>query len=301
MDNVCHTLAGAALGEAGLKRTTRFAMPALLIASNLPDLDVLAFALDTPAVAIRRGWTHGVLSQAVLPLLFAGALLALDRVWRPSRPGVPARAAPLIVIGYVGVLSHVALDWLNTYGVRLLKPVSERWFYGDAVFIIDPWLWLAFGAGVFLSRRAGSWRPARIALVVASLYIGGMIASARAARAIVWDAWVRDRGAAPLALMVGPEPLTPLRKSVIVDAGDHYERGSFDWRTRAVTFDGRRVPKNADHPAVARAVEDRDIGAILIWSRFPYFEVESVGDGSRVTVADLRFGARLGTASVVVR
>jgi hypothetical protein len=32
MDNLCHTLVGAALGEAGLKRRTRFASATLMIA-----------------------------------------------------------------------------------------------------------------------------------------------------------------------------------------------------------------------------------------------------------------------------
>ena len=53
------------------------------------------------------------------------------------------------------MLSHVALDLLNNYGVRLLMPFSNRWFYGDAVFIIDPWLWLTLGAGIWLTRRRG--------------------------------------------------------------------------------------------------------------------------------------------------
>jgi hypothetical protein len=36
MDNLCHTLTGAALAEAGLKHRTRFASAALMIAANLP-------------------------------------------------------------------------------------------------------------------------------------------------------------------------------------------------------------------------------------------------------------------------
>ena len=46
------------------------------------------------------------------------------------------------------MLTHPVLDWLNNYGIRLLMPFSPRWFYGDAVFIIDPWLWLALGGAL---------------------------------------------------------------------------------------------------------------------------------------------------------
>ena len=99
MDNLCHTLVGAAIGESGLKGRTRFGNPALMIAANLPDLDVLVFATNTPAASFRRGWTHGVLAQALLPVALAAMLLAWDR-WRPRRDiaGPPARAGMLIAI-----------------------------------------------------------------------------------------------------------------------------------------------------------------------------------------------------------
>ena len=44
MDNLCHTLVGAALGKAGLQKRTPLATAALLIGANLPDVDVLAYA-----------------------------------------------------------------------------------------------------------------------------------------------------------------------------------------------------------------------------------------------------------------
>ena len=42
---------------------------------------------------------------------------------------------------------------MNTYGIRLLAPFSMQWFYGDALFIIDPWLWLLLGAATFVARE----------------------------------------------------------------------------------------------------------------------------------------------------
>jgi inner membrane protein len=301
MDNVCHTLAGAAFAEAGLKTRTRFGAPVLMIAANLPDIDVLAFASSTPSVALRRGWTHGVLAQLLLPALLTALVILVDRAWR-SRPGhPPARAVPLLLLSYVGVFSHVFLDWLNTYGVRLLMPLSPTWFYGDSVFIIDPWLWGALGLGVFAARRHGVRRPARVALVVAAVYIGAMIWSARAARALVLEAWVRERGSPPHGLMVGPVPVNPLRKTIIVDGGQAYERGTFEWWPVRVRFDGLPVPTRAAEPAVARAQEqDADMRAVLVWARFPYYELQPVDGGMRVTLRDMRFGDRLGAASVVV-
>src|SRR5688500_5677304 len=208
-----------------------------MIAANLPDIDVLAFATATPAVALRRGWTHGVAAQLVLPVALAGLVWAVGR--RASPQSDARRAAHdahtrtsflwLLALSYIGVYSHVAMDWLNNYGVRLLTPFDWRWFYGDAVFILDPWLWLSLGVGVWLARRWHAVTPARAALLVAACYIAAMLVSARAARAEVIAAWRDARGSEPRAVMVGPRPVTPFSRDVIIDAGEHYETGLFTW------------------------------------------------------------------------
>ena len=195
MDNVCHTLLGAAMGEAGLKRLSPRANATLMIASNLPDLDSLVFLTGTPSVSFRRGWTHGVLAQALLPIVLTAAIVGFDR-WRSARRGDVSSMNPLAILAlsYVAVFAHVFLDYLNTYGIRLLMPFSGRWFYGDAVFIVDPWLWLMLGAGVIWARRRLSVRPARLALTLACVYITGMLWLAVAGRRIVLDAWMMAHG-----------------------------------------------------------------------------------------------------------
>ena len=162
MDNLCHTLAGAAIGEAGLKSRTRFGNPALMIAANLPDIDVLVFLTGRPRRVVPPRLDARRAGAGIVTARLAASLLAWDR-WRPRRDAgrPPARAGMLIAIGYIGVLSHVLLDYLNNYGVRLLMPFSSRWFYGDTLFIVDIWLWLILGAGVYWSRRRG--RPHRCA------------------------------------------------------------------------------------------------------------------------------------------
>jgi inner membrane protein len=304
MDNVCHTLLGAACARAGFVGKTRFAAVTSMIAANLPDLDVLVFAVDVPSVAFRRGWTHGVLAQAALPALLAWAVLVIGRSTRrdAAANAPPTALKPLLVLSYLGVLSHVFLDYLNNYGVRLLMPFSDRWFYGDALFIIDPWLWVVFGAAA-LAGRHGSVRSARFGLLVAAVYILCMIGSARAARSMVLDAWQRDFGT-PQELMVGPVPVTPFRKALIIDAGDHYRTGAFTWSPRLIAFSDTRTAKNDTDPAAQAARADPRVSGILTWSRFPFWTIEPESDGRRVTVRDMRFrGIGRGgfTATVVVR
>jgi inner membrane protein len=303
MDNLCHTLVGAACGEAGLKRRTRFGNATLMIASNIPDLDVLVFVTSTSAVAFRRGWTHGVLAQALLPAALTAVMLLMARA-RPGGDGRPAVSARwLLLLSYLGVFSHVFLDLLNSYGIRLLMPFQPRWFYGDTLFIIDPWLWIVLGAGVWIARRRAAPVPARRALVIAAIYIAAMGVTARAARAIVFDEWRSSRAAEPRALMVGPVPADPFHREVIVDAGGHYETGTFSWLTTQVTFDPEIVPKRDDGPLVARAREAPQVRGFLVWSRFPFWTLEPLPHGTRVSVSDVRFanrGADRFTAETVV-
>ncbi|HEY6361959.1 MAG TPA: metal-dependent hydrolase [Vicinamibacterales bacterium] len=288
MDNLCHTLVGAAIGYAGLRRTTRLANATLMIAANLPDLDVLVLATDTPSVAFRRGWTHGVLAQLVLPLALTAVMVLIGR--RPAKAGEPPLSAGwLLLLSYVGIYSHVFLDFLNNYGIRLLTPFEWRWFYGDTLFIMDPWLWLTLGAGVWLSRRAASTRPARVALALAALYIGVMLVSARVARETVLEAWRQERRADPRALMVGPSPVTPFERQIIVDAGDHYETGRLTWLPTRVAFDRDPVPKNDRREAVRAARQMPAFQAFLVWSRFPFFQLGEETGGTRVSVGDMRF------------
>jgi len=291
VDNLCHTLVGAALGEAGLKRRTPLGSATLMIASNLPDIDVLVFATSTPSVAFRRGWTHGVLADLLLPLLLTGIIVLASRRRAEVRP------RQILALSYIGVILHVLMDLLNNYGVRLLMPFSQHWFYGDVLFIIDPWLWVVLGAGVWLARQRRSAKPARGSLLLAAVYVAVMIVSARAARTEIVDRWQQVEGTPPRALMVGPVPLTPLRRQVIIDAGDRYETGTFTWQPRSVRFDAAEVPKHDTDPRVAAVREAPNIRAFLVWSRFPFWTIEPGPGGARVTVGDMRFVGGPGVAA----
>jgi inner membrane protein len=295
LDNLCHTLVGAACGEAGLKQRTRYANATLMIAANLPDIDVVSFFTDTAPISFRRGWTHGILAQLLLPVVFTGVMYAIGRFRDRPRAdaGPPLHAGWLLVLSYVGVYSHVFLDFLNNYGVRLLAPWDWRWFYGDTLFIADVWMWLALGVGVWLARRQRQPGPSRAALAFVSCYVAAMLVSAQAARTAVGDAWREVSGVPARALMVGPLPLTPFTRVAIIDAGDRYEVGTFRWRPTGVTFESDPILKNAGHPLVKKArAQAPEIRDFLVWARFPFWTITPEKDGTRVTVGDVRFMSR---------
>ena len=171
MDPIAHTFTGMALAAAGLRRATPLATAALLIGANVPDVDVFSGAFGAYApMAFRRGWTHGVLAISLWPFVLLGALLFWDRYVRRKRDpaAAAARAGPLLAVAALGVVTHPALDWLNNYGVRWLMPFDGRWFYGDAVFIIDPWFWLLLGGAALLTYSRSRLARVRWAIFFAS-------------------------------------------------------------------------------------------------------------------------------------
>ena len=169
MDNIAHTLAGLALLRTGLGRKTRFAGAALVLGSNLPDADLVALARGRLAfIDAHRGISHSLVGGCVLGVLLGAGLWALGRMWQPrDTDGAPARGAepavkpgqarfgPLCGLALLAVLLHLAFDSLNDYGIRLLLPFMERWYYGDIIFVVDPWFWLLLGGGAHLAMRRG--------------------------------------------------------------------------------------------------------------------------------------------------
>lgn len=366
MDNVTHSLVGAALARTGLDRTTPLATATLVLAANAPDVDMLAFVRgEWFALAFRRGITHGIAALAVLPLAVAGTIAAWDRGVRrrlaPDRP--PTRPAALLALAFVGVLTHPVLDWMNTYGMRWGLPIDGRWSYGDSLFIIDPWLWLALGAAVALgvararvvassvavsaawaalavaatllvvgtqlvsaeakatwtigitvavaaralglpSTAAGRTRLARILTGGATLYVMGMVCASQMATADVLRAVEAANIAGAEVVMVQPLPANPLASEVVVRAEDRYVRGSHRWmRSPRVALDVEPdLPLLSGDPAYAPAAVQLarahpDIANYLVWSRFPYWQVEPAGEDVRVRVGDARYVARIGSLS----
>ena len=297
MDNLCHSLVGMALGRAGLNRRTALATSTLVIASNLPDVDVAVFATNTLAMSFRRGWTHGVLAQLTLPIALTGAMLLYDRFYR-KKSSDRAHPGQLLLLSYIGVLMHVFMDFTNSYGVRLLMPFSERWFYGDALYIVDPWLYLMLGLGWWLAK--GRPGPARIGVALAAVYVAAMLLSNVIARREV-AAGLARAGQADTRFMVTPVIVNPFRREVVIDVGDRYEKGNL-WFDPLPHFRpaGFGIDKGLGQPDVQQALQSERARAFLRWSRFPFAQVDPSG---AVWLNDYRYASAgtYGWSSLKVR
>jgi inner membrane protein len=221
------------------------------------------------------------------------------------------------LLAATSILTHPLLDFMNTYGMRWLMPFVDRWYYADALFIVDPWIWAALTAGMVLARRAGPagktgtgsldarpGSPATASLVVVAGYALLMLIGSQVARRTV----ARDlagQGPPPLRVMVSPVPLNPLRRLVVIEEADRYRFGTINWLRRpAFALEPYDIAKNAAHPLAEAARQTSDGQAFLGWARFPFYLVTGSRSDPAIEIVDARYtvdpDAGFGTVTITL-
>lgn len=167
MDNATHSLAGIFLAQCALGRhdepdRTHLWLPfhlAGILGSNLPDIDFVYTGITEGKLGYllhHRGHTHTAPVALILGVVLAGVL-----AWTVQRRGYAVRSRPtawLVGIACVATLLHIAMDFGNGYGVHPWWPFDNRWFYGDAIFIVEPWLLSALAIPALFSVRTRAAR-----------------------------------------------------------------------------------------------------------------------------------------------
>lgn len=325
MDNLTHSLFGLTLARTSLGRAGRGATAALVLASNAPDIDILAAAGGAASyLRWHRGPTHGPLGVVGLGLCVAIVLSAGARWRRKTSIEPPASFAGLFAISVVGVLCHVLMDLPTSYGTRALSPFVWMWFAQDWVPIVDIYLLAILGSGLWLWRSSRS-RSAAIALVLVLANCAFRAAShhqalARAdnifgtemtnrcsqsvARGGLIDWWPRPVSIGPRELAATrclmevaavPDFLSPFRWRLIAQFSNAYEIREVDVLGERLQpspirpLTSTRYP-NQWTPAVVRAAEAPIARTFLAFSRFPAARSTLDADGSAtVRWTDVRF------------
>lgn len=173
MDNITHALAGMLLAEAVVQLFTpetqrpkpgfrRAAWLASAVANNFPDLDFIYLGITPGKIGYllhHRGHTHTLVAALLLGVLTFFGVRALAR---RLRAGLDAREERAILgLSLAGGWLHIGMDLSNNYGVHPFWPLHDGWFYGDTIFIIEPWFWLLTVPPLLLAAER---RAARIAL-----------------------------------------------------------------------------------------------------------------------------------------
>jgi inner membrane protein len=198
VDNLAHTLVGAALGRAVGARRVPAAGWIGAIAANAPDWAEFLIGVrpDSRSFAyyeLHRGVTHSFIGAAIETVGIMAVLLGVFALARRRR-GSLAPLGPMTVLVAVCVASHLYLDWQGSYGLRPFLPWSGRWYYADWVAIVDPLYWLlplvalAWGA----DRH---WRD-----LIPLVLVAALIAALLVVRADVVTGWLRVTCWAVLAI-----------------------------------------------------------------------------------------------------
>jgi inner membrane protein len=299
MDNITHTLTGLMLARAGLGRTTpRGGSLMMMLAANAPDLDVFVGLPGGLAyIEYHRGYAHSLLLvpvMAVIPLLLARWIRGASLNWRSYLACV------------IGVLSHLALDLTNVYGVRLLLPFSPRWLHLDITQIVDPWIFLIFliaMAAPALSglvnseiRGAKSEGPKRAwacAALVALLGYEGFRFTAHQ-RAIAIMSAYRYGGDSTPRVWAMPDGVSPLHWRGIVETADSVLDAPVDITADFdpdVEHNPNRISYPApDSPALDAARATAPFQAFARFNQMPFWRVTQTDGLFRVDLIDLRFG-----------
>ena len=153
MDNLAHSLVGLTSAKAGLERLSPYATTICVISANAADADFVSLLFGDRWTLLQhhRGITHSVVGTIAIGLMIPAIAYAIERIISSIRKRTPRmRFRGLLLASIVAATTHPLMDWTNNYGVRPLLPWSGHWFYGDLVFIADPYIWLVLGTVAFL-------------------------------------------------------------------------------------------------------------------------------------------------------
>ncbi len=301
-------MTGACLGRAGLNRKTALATLTLTLAAEAPDLDILAIVKGRVFYfAHHRGFTHSFLG---LLLVSAVVLALVYGLWRLSgrklsNRDLPPRWGLLFLLAYFSGLTHILLDFTNSYGVRPFWPFSEKWYSWDIEFIVEPVMLVLLFGGLVLPRlfslindEIGARRngqPGRLAATLALL-----------STLLLWG--VRDyehrhaisaleartyRGADAIRLSAYPDWLNPFRWMGVVETENFFATMVVDSNSPEVDPEGKmRIRYKPEETPVTLAAKNSSLGRVYLdWAKYPITETEALEspEGYLVRFKDLRY------------
>ena len=327
VDNVTHSLLAVTLSRTSLRRVGAGTTAALFLASNAPDIDIVAAFSDREGayLAAHRGPTHGPLGIVLLAAVTTG----LVRWWSTAR-GCGETHAPraslmgLFAVSLLGATLHVVMDLPTSYGTRVLSPFVRTWFAFDWLPIIDPYLLIILAAGLIALRlrpAASRRTTAAVLLAVAAHYgVRAVMHDLAITRAggdepvAHLDAWSSsshagklqpcgqqsradvptDRGRMSCGVVALPTFLSPFEWRILNRVDGGYEVSEIDLFGRAA----RREPafySTTRGSLIDEALRDPLARAFMEFARLPVAQVvRDGGDDVVVGLQDLRFVRDLG-------
>lgn len=281
MDNITHSLVGLMMARASGRNTAM-----MIVAANLPDVDIISWAGGTLTyLEYHRGIMHSLAAAPVLALI--PMLLFRSRTWQSYTACLAA------------VLSHLLLDWTNTYGIRMMLPFSGRWLHLDMTDVVDPWILLALLLAVAAPALAGlvsseigakstgakrGWAWAALALLLA--YEGGRFAAHQRTLEVMGARLYNGKQANRLSAI--PNRWTPVKWRGVAEGDGYVVNVPVDLTREFDPSDGRidyTIPPNE------AALKTRPFQVFSQFAQLPFWKTEKLVDNTtEVQLIDLRFG-----------
>jgi len=146
MDTITHGIAGALIGKALFRGEDLFASHpmnrgriitwSLMLGAIFPDSDVIRDFLSSDKLLIvtwHRSLTHSLVLLPLWALLLAG----ITRAFASRRNWEAPSFAALSAIYAAGILSHILLDLVTTFGTMIWSPLQWSRPAWDLIFIVD--------------------------------------------------------------------------------------------------------------------------------------------------------------------
>jgi inner membrane protein len=203
-------------------------------------------------------------------------------------------------------MSHLLLDWTNTYGIRMLLPFSGRWLHLDMTDVVDPWILLALvlavaapGLAGLVSSEIGAKKSsgakrgwAWVALAFLLAYEGGRFAAHQRALAVMGARLYNGKQANRISAIANR--WTPFQWRGVAEGGGGAEENGYvvdvpvDLNTEFDPSEGRI---DYTSPPNEAALKTRPFQVFARFNQLPFWKVEKLADGTaEVQLIDLRFG-----------
>ena len=308
LDPVTHLLTGACFARAGLNRKTGLATLTMVLATEAPDLDVVAnFWGGVTGLQHHRGFTHSLVGAPFVAAFTVACVYGIYKL-RRSRGKVPIMAPRwtlLFAFAWLGTLVHLFQDFTNSYGVRPFAPFNPRWYSWDIVPIVDPFMLLALLLALVIpalsgliseevGEQKGRFRgsgAAIFALVVLAVLIFARSVEHR--RALVALNSITYSGENPVRGSAFATLWNPFSWNAVVETQGFFEL--LPVNSRAGELDPHNLSviryKPEETPVTLAAKKSRLGRVYLDWAQYPLVQATRLSEGNRylVTFSDLRF------------
>lgn len=294
MEPITHLLTGACISRAGIRRKTAWATFTLVVAAEAADVDML-WSVRGPVAMLQhhRGITHSLIAAPFMALGVVAFTAVVSSFWsglrrKKTQPAQSIHWGWLWFGALLADLSHLVLDYSNSYGTRPFFPFDKHWYAWSIVSIFDPWIFAALVLALVIPAilqltdqeigdrrrrfRGGGW--AWSALIFIVLYWSVRNAEHLRAETLLSHSSYTTGNVERVA--AEPTMTNPFRWTGLIETPTTYRIAQINTLHDEVRLSPVRIYKPTVTPAVAAAKQSYLGRVYLDWAKWPV--VEDMGE-----------------------